>query len=133
MFRIKIVMLLLFCILAFGGVSDDSRLMNKDFDHTDWVTYGQGHANQRYSRLDQITKQNVSTLRPAWIFQTGVLGTFPVNPLVVDGVMYISTPLNHVFAVNAVTGEEIWRYTHATSQEKLCCGSHNRGVAWGYG
>lgn len=133
MFRIKIAMLLIFCMLAFGGVSDDSRLMNKDFDHTDWVTYGQGHANQRYSRLDQITKQNVSTLRPAWIFQTGVLGTFPVNPLVVDGVMYISTPLNHVFAVNALTGEEIWRYTHEISQDKLCCGSHNRGVAWGYG
>jgi len=96
----------------------------------DWRTYGQGHGNQRYSALAEITTVNVSALAPAWIFQTGIVGTFPTNPLVVDGVMYLTTPFNHVIALDAATGQQKWRYTHALLNKELCCGSHNRGLAW---
>jgi PQQ-dependent dehydrogenase (methanol/ethanol family) len=133
MFRKTIVMLLLAFLWGFDIFAEDFRFADKNAGHTDWITYGQGHENQRYSTLRQITESNVAKLRPAWIFQTGILGTFPTNPLVVDGVMYISTPFNHVFAIDALTGVKIWHYAHEISQKKLCCGSHNRGVAWGHG
>ncbi len=99
----------------------------------DWLTYGNGTANQRYSTLGEINAGNVKQLVPAWIFQTGVLGTFPTNPLVVDGVMYLTTPFNHVIALDAATGALRWRYTHKLTEAELCCGSHNRGVAFDSG
>ena len=102
-------------------------------EHDNWQTYGHGFANQRYSDLDAINTNNVAQLRPAWIMQTGVIGTFPSNPLVVEGVMYVTTPFNHVIAVDAASGAEKWRYSHKASTDKLCCGSHNRGLAWDKG
>ncbi len=133
MFRKIIAMSLIALFWGFDAVAEELRLANQNADHTNWLTYGQGHKNQRFSNLRQITEDNVAALRPAWIFQTGILGTFPTNPLVVDGIMYITTPFNHVFAIDARTGVKIWHYAHDIRQEKLCCGSHNRGVAWGYG
>ncbi|MSQ68947.1 MAG: pyrrolo-quinoline quinone [Gammaproteobacteria bacterium] len=98
-----------------------------------WSTYGQGLSNQRYSELHAINTGNVAQLTPAWILQTGVIGTFPTNPLVVDGVMYLTTPFNHVIALDAASGAVKWRYTHRAQSDQLCCGSHNRGLAWGDG
>ncbi|MEQ9062367.1 MAG: PQQ-binding-like beta-propeller repeat protein [Gammaproteobacteria bacterium] len=123
-------------ILATAGApaaADDARLATAGADADNWLTYGHGWANQRYSALDQIDTANVGQLKPAWIYQTGVLGTFPTNPLVVDGVMYLTTPYNHVVALDAASGAPRWRYRHEMSQQKLCCGAHNRGLAWGYG
>ena len=112
---------------------DDTRLLGAHADHDNWLTYGHGYANQRYSALDQIDAGNVARLVPKWIYQTGVLGTFPTSPIVADGVMYLSTPYNHVVALDAATGKQQWRYTHEMETDKLCCGSHNRGIAIGYG
>ncbi len=121
--------------LATGSTvhADDARLRGAQDDHDNWLTYGHGYANQRYSALAQITRENVSRLRPAWIAQTGIVGTFPTNPLVVDGVMYLTTPYNHVLALDAASGALRWRYDHQPSEDKLCCGAHNRGLAWGHG
>ena len=112
---------------------EETRLLQAHADHDNWLTYGHGYANQRYSGLEQITTDNVQRLVPKWIYQTGVLGTFPTNPIVADGVMYLTTPYNHVVALDAATGAERWRYTHEMSVDTLCCGTHNRGVAIGYG
>ena len=112
---------------------EETRLLQAHTDHDNWLTYGHGYANQRYSGLEQITTDNVQRLVPKWIYQTGVLGTFPTNPIVADGVMYLTTPYNHVVALDAATGAERWRYTHEMSVDTLCCGTHNRGVAIGYG
>ncbi|MEQ8663359.1 MAG: PQQ-binding-like beta-propeller repeat protein [Gammaproteobacteria bacterium] len=123
-------------LLAVGGMSahaDDARLATAGADAANWLTYGHGWANQRFSTLDAIDTGNVARLAPAWIFQTGILGTFPTNPLVVDGVMYLTTPYNHVVALDAASGAPRWRYRHEMSEKQLCCGSHNRGLAWGYG
>lgn len=114
-------------------LATDDRLVSAQDDPDNWLTYGHGYANQRYSTLKGIDTGNVKRLAPAWIFQTGVVGTFPTNPLVVDGVMYLTTPFNHVIGLDAATGAQKWRYTHKLTEAKLCCGSHNRGVAWGDG
>jgi PQQ-dependent dehydrogenase (methanol/ethanol family) len=113
--------------------ADDARLLAAHRDQDNWLTYGHGYANQRYSELGDINIKNVRQLAPAWIYQTGIVGTFPTNPLVVDGVMYVTTPFNHVIALDAATGAQRWRYIHQLAEKTLCCGSHNRGLAWGDG
>jgi len=123
--------LVLLCGAAMLQAAEVDRLRAAHNDQDNWLTYGHGYANQRYSALTDIEAANVHQLKPAWIFQTGVIGTFPTNPLVVDGVMFLSTPFNHVIALDAATGALVWRYTHKMSQAALCCGSHNRGLAWG--
>ncbi len=111
----------------------DARLLEAYQDKKNWLLYGHDYSNQRYSPLDQINVENVKNLTPRWIFQTGKIGSFQTNPLVVDGVMYITTPFNHVVALDARTGKQIWRYEHKLRTEKFCCGPANRGVAVGYG
>jgi len=118
--------------MAADGV-DDKRLLSAHTDNSNWLTYGHGYSNQRYSELDDINRDNVKRLVPRWIYQTGIPGTFQTNPLIADGIMYLSTPYNHVVALDAVTGKMKWRYEHKLTTEELCCGPTNRGVAMGYG
>jgi len=97
----------------------------------DWPSYGGTPNAWRYSNLDQINSGNVNQLVAAWAFQTGVAdGGFQTTPIVVDGVMYISTSWNRVFAVDAETGREIWHYFYPAPRE-IGIGSSpwNRGVA----
>jgi alcohol dehydrogenase (cytochrome c) len=117
-----------------GQVSvDDARLLAAGEERSGWLTYGRDYANQRFSPLAQIDAGNVTRLRPAWQFRSGVSATFQATPLVVDGVMYLSLPFSHVVALDAASGRELWRYTHERRTDKLCCGPANRGVAVAYG
>ena len=76
------------------------------------------------------TQSNVGKLHPAWIFQTEVKKSLETTPIVVDGVMYVTTSFNHVYALNAKTGEEYWHYKHKMGPvTTYCCGPNNRGVA----
>src|SRR2546422_176520 len=111
----------------------DARLLNAYQDATNWLLYGRDYSNQRYSSLDQINVGNVKTLIPKWAYRTGKVGSFQTSPLVVDGVMYATTPFNHVVALDARNGTQIWRYEHTLRTEKVCCGPANRGAAIGYG
>jgi PQQ-dependent dehydrogenase (methanol/ethanol family) len=84
----------------------------------------------RYYPARQINVGNVHKLRPAWIFQTEVVESQETSPLVVNGIMYITTSFNHVYALDAATGEEIWHYKHKMGPITIfCCGPNNRGVA----
>ncbi len=84
----------------------------------------------RYYPNRQINRDNVSKLRPAWIFQLDVRDSLETTPIVVDGVMYVTTAFNHVFALDARTGEQLWTYAHALGPiTTFCCGPNNRGVA----
>jgi glucose dehydrogenase len=74
-----------------------------------WASYGQDQGGTRFSNLKQITAANVKELQPAWIFHTGAEGPNEATPIVVDSVMYLSAP-NGYFAVDAVTGKEIWKF-----------------------
>ena len=79
--------------------------------------YGLDYTHQRHSPLKQIHHNNVKNLQPAWNVQTGVKASFQATPLVVDRVMYVSLPFNHVLALDAVTGKEIWRYQHQRKKD----------------
>jgi quinohemoprotein ethanol dehydrogenase len=112
----------------------------------DWPTYGGSFSQQRFSQLDQITSGNVDQLRIRWAFPTPDAGeprtSFATTPLVVrggdaglaavDAVMFVTSPRNRVLALDAATGELLWEFPAPLRQPlKLCCGSTNRGVAFG--
>jgi quinohemoprotein ethanol dehydrogenase len=105
-----------------------------------WITNGGNVYNQRYSPLARINKDNVATLRPAWRTHLNGSGTESkysgqAQPLVYDGVIYIPTGANDVFALSADTGEILW--THEANLDPnitvICCGWMSRGVALGEG
>jgi glucose dehydrogenase len=62
----------------------------------------------RFHPAHQITASNVHGLHPAWIFQTDIIDTLETSPIVVNGVMYVTTAFDHVYALNAKTGEQMW-------------------------
>lgn len=119
---------------TFTSVTNDMLLKAGPKDGgKNWVSYGRDYTNQRYSPLKQVHDRNVKDLGVAWIFQTGIsrLGSFETSPIVVDGVMYVTTPYNTAMALDARTGRQIWRYEHKPSIASpiYCCGPNNRGVA----
>ena len=116
-----------------GGTIDDARLLAAGADRVNWLAYGRDFANQRFSPLTQINTSTVKRLAPNWIYQSGVSSTFQATPIVADGVMYLSLPFNHVVALDARNGRELWRYQHKRRTDKMCCGPANRGVAVAYG
>jgi glucose dehydrogenase len=84
----------------------------------------------RFHPARQITASNVRGLKPAWIFQTDIIDTLETSPIVVNGVMYVTTAFDHVYALNAKTGEQLWEYKHKMGPvTTYCCGPNNRGVA----
>jgi alcohol dehydrogenase (cytochrome c) len=114
------------------------RILNAREEPQNWLTYYGAYNGQRYSPLDQINTENVKRLLPAWVFQAGTTGliagastySFEATPIVVDGIMFLSGWDGWVWALDAKTGVEIWRYKHAVPFDvSLCCGNVNRGVA----
>jgi alcohol dehydrogenase (cytochrome c) len=112
---------------------DAAMLLGAANDHKNWLMYGHDYSNDRYSELEQISTSNVKTLAPRWMFQTGVVASFETTPVVYNGMMYVTTAYNHLFALNARTGRMVWRYDHKQSTTIFCCGPVNRGVALAYG
>jgi quinohemoprotein ethanol dehydrogenase len=106
----------------------------------DWPYYGADVYNTRFADIDQINPSNVSQLKPAWTFHTGVSDpnmSMEMTPLVVNGMMYITTGDDDVFALNPTTGAQVWHY-HPGDMPKIstlpvCCNNDNRGVAYGRG
>jgi alcohol dehydrogenase (cytochrome c) len=88
------------------------------------------YRQQRYYPNSQINRLNVARLRPAWIFQTDVMESLETSPIIVNGIMYVTTSYDHVYALDARTGEELWHYKHKLGPiTTYCCGPNNRGVA----
>ncbi len=97
-----------------------------------WAVYSGDWSGSKYSSLDQIHRGNVSQLRPAWIFRTGDSREHPpttieCNPIVVEGVAYLTSPSLKLLALEAATGREIWRFDPFEGEPG---GGVNRGVAW---
>ena len=96
-----------------------------DDGNTDWSVYLGDSGLQHYSPLDQITPENVDQLAVAWTYDSGEpRGTTYTSPLVVDGVLYGLSPQLDAFALDAATGEELWRY------EPEDVGGAQRGLMW---
>ena len=106
------------------------RIVNATEEPENWLTYNGDYMSQRYSRLDQITPDNVTNLELKWILQNQVFGAWQSNPIIVDGVMYVTERPNSVMAVDAITGRVFWKFRHTPSENaRVCCGANNRGVA----
>lgn len=98
---------------------------------TDWPTYNGDPSGNRYTKLSEINKQNVRQLAPRWIFPMPNVAQIETTPLVVEGIMYVSSA-NECWALDAGTGRLIWHYRRART--KGIAGNaaigFNRGVAW---
>lgn len=106
------------------------RILNAADEPQNWLTYNGSYSSQRYSELDQVTPRNVDDLEVKWTLQNQVFGAWQTNPIVVDGIMYITQRPNDVMAVDAVTGRVFWMYRHTNAENaRVCCGANNRGVA----
>ena len=107
-----------------------SMLDAADKDGANFLHSNMNYAQTRYYPASQINTKNVGTLKPAFVFQTEVLESMETAPIVVDGIMYLTTSYNHVYAIDAVTGKEFWHYKHKQGPVMTyCCGPNNRGVA----
>ncbi len=103
----------------------------------DWLMYGGNYWNNRYSPLTTLNTANVKNLVPRMVFQTGTekLGSLETTPVVVNGVIYITSsvaPNNTMRAYSLRTGKMLWQYEHKTDAKSFavaCCGPNNRGVA----
>ena len=106
------------------------RLLRADQEPGNWLMYSNTYNGWRFSRLNQITAQNVKNLRVKWLFQGRHNEKFETTPLVVDGVMYLTRPENAIHALDAVTGRQYWVYEHRNPARTFnCCGRVNRGLA----
>ena len=111
---------------------DPQRLVNAVDEPQNWLMYGLDYGQTRYSSLDDVDRSNVDNLVPVWAFQTGTPDGLTGMPLVVDGVIFLTTSWNHVFAIDARTGAELWHYQRRLPPAEglsYCCGPANRGVA----
>jgi len=104
-----------------NGAADDSK---------NFLATNGDLKQQRFHAAKGINRRNVKDLHVAWIFQTDVRESLETSPIVVNGVMYVTTSFDHVYALNAQTGEMYWHYKHNMGPiTTYCCGPNNRGVA----
>ncbi len=111
---------------------DDARLRQADREPQNWMTHGRDYAEQRYSPLDQIDADNIGRMVRVWSYETGLKRGHEATPIVIDGVMYATGSWSVVFALDAKTGEELWRFDPEVPKAvgaKACCDVVNRGVA----
>ena len=107
-----------------------AMLNNAASDNKNFLATNGNYGQTRFYPADQITTANVKKLKVAWIFQTDVRDTMETSPIVVNGVMYVTTDFDHLYALNAQTGEQLWHYKHDMGPITVyCCGPNNRGAA----
>src|SRR5438128_11139072 len=138
--HILAVPLFVIAAVSLGGVRlqpDPRRVMPEQ----DWPVYGGDQAGTKYSPLTDITRHNVARLAPAWEWTTREKaladfgtrpGAFEVTPLMIENVLYLSTPYNRVVALDADTGTEIWSFdpkAYEDGQPPNGTGYVHRGVA----
>lgn len=125
--------LLLVTGLAHPVLADVDTDRIEDADAGQWLSYGRDYSEQRYSPLQQINENTVDELSLAWygdLAERG--GSYETTPVVVDDRIFVSAPWSKVYAFDAKTGEQLWKYDPEVPGEwavRLCCGIVNRGVA----
>ncbi|HEY6458189.1 MAG TPA: PQQ-dependent dehydrogenase, methanol/ethanol family [Steroidobacteraceae bacterium] len=112
---------------------DTARLLGAGGDGDNWLTYGRTYDEHRFSPLQQINAANVAGLKPSWHFDLPVDARAQEStPLIIDGVMYVTTAWSHVFALDAATGTLKWSYDPKVPGHTgidACCDVGNRGLA----
>ena len=112
---------------------DDAALAKPDARNQDWLSYGRDYYEQRFSPLDQINDANAAKLGLAWSFETATERGLEATPLVIDGVMYTTGSWSVTYAIDAKTGQQLWKYdpeVHRKYDALACCDVVNRGAAF---
>lgn len=110
----------------------DQRLADAAAEPGNWLSHGKTWREQRFSPLDQINDTNVDQLGVSWFFETAYTNGLQGTPLVIDGIMYVTGEWSVVYALDARSGELLWKYDPQVPREtsyRYCCGAVNRGVA----
>ena len=110
----------------------DERLLKAADEPSQWMTYNGDYSEQRFSKLSEITKDNVKQLGLSWYADYDTNLTQAGTPLYIDGVIYVSTAWSKVYAFDAHDGKQLWQYNPKTPGEwirNVCCGIVNRGIA----
>ena len=107
------------------------RIVNAASEPGNWLTYSGNYQAHRFSQLREITPQNVSRLRPAWVYQSAARSRFETSPIVVDGIMYVTEPPTKIAALDIRTGRSLWTWQRKMPQliKTIGFGPTNRGVA----
>jgi alcohol dehydrogenase (cytochrome c) len=114
------------------GPVTQEKLAKGTADPAEWLHYGGGYENYRHSPVATLTPESVKRLKVAWSAPTGTTGQFEASPIIYGGVMYVTTSYNRLFALDARTGQFLWRHDVPLPGDlRLCCGPPNRGVAIG--
>ena len=126
-----LVIVLLLCLAPWASAQERRE--------SDWPNYGNDPGGMRHSSLSQINRQNVANLKVAWVYHTGDTSdghdgkkrsAFETTPILVDGVLFLTTPFNRVIALEPVTGKELWSYDPKIDRSlDYGDGLVNRGVA----
>jgi alcohol dehydrogenase (cytochrome c) len=111
-------------------LAPDAALRGLMADSGQWPSYGRDYTNRRFSPLAQVDAGNVRQLALAWHYKTGIPHSFETSPIVVGRTMYLTTPENHIVALDASTGRKKWEYVHKLGSTTNCCGTVNRGAAY---
>jgi quinohemoprotein ethanol dehydrogenase len=133
--RIKLAALCFLAALgACGGPANvnEARIAAADREPGNWMSHGRTYSEERYSPLTQITTENVSELGLAWSYELRAPRGAEATPIVVDGIMYVTSAWSIVHALDAATGQELWVYDPEVPHERgasACCDVVNRGVA----
>src|SRR6202790_1552094 len=98
-------------------------------EDSDWAMVRRTYDGWGYSPLAQITPQNVQRLQPAWIFSTGMTSGHEAAPVVANGVMFVATPGSQVIALDAATGNFLWRFKRQLPEGSIIPHPTSRGVA----
>jgi len=118
-----------------NGEVDGRRIADADREPGQWLSIGRTWDEQRHSPLKQIDSDNVGELALAWYADLDTNRGQEASPLVIDGVLYVSTAWSKVLAFDAATGKPLWSYDPKVPPEwgaRGCCDVVNRGVAaWG--
>jgi len=144
---LKILLIILFCCCAFflrnhqaqnktnGSAAkgiNDATLRGAEARPGDWITHGRTYSEARFSPLKQINATNVKELGLAWAFDTETTRGLEATPIVIDGSIYTTGSWSIVYAIDARTGKQIWRWdpkVPGSFGQRACCEVVNRGVA----
>ena len=94
-----------------GRPVDAARLTAADAEPTQWMSHGRTYDEQRFSPLDQIKAENIKELGLTWYADLDTNRGQEATPLVIDGVMYVTSAWSKLFALDARTGKELWTFT----------------------
>ena len=114
------------------GAVTEARIEAADREPGNWMTHGRTYSEERFSPLTQVNADNVNQLGLAWTYELHAPRGAEATPIVVDGVMYVTSAWSIVYALDAATGRELWVYDPEVPHERgasACCDVVNRGVA----